>query len=199
MYKKQGLLQKTPRGRAVIDMLLLLLLMIVAREPTDGLAHLFLSQRDTNLMVGNFIADHIKANKIEPYSEEIRNGIMMHRAIDHFTDTHPLVKKSKSRLFPKYRHCAAVLVDMFYPFAHNCPKTLFLFSRLLCLSAVAAKLNMYAILSDMTQMNECKQGPSIATSLSATHGWGLALSHKCKSFFSKIGKSSKSYFRENPL
>jgi acyl carrier protein phosphodiesterase len=80
----------------------------------NHLAHLFLSQRDTNLMVGNFIADHIKANKIESYSEEIRNGIMMHRAIDHFTDTHPLVKKSKSRLFPKYRHYAAVLVDMFY-------------------------------------------------------------------------------------
>ena len=80
----------------------------------NHLAHLFLSQRDTNLMVGNFIADHIKANKIEPYSEEIRNGIMMHRAIDHFTDKHPLVKNSKSRLFPKYRHYAAVLVDMFY-------------------------------------------------------------------------------------
>ncbi len=80
----------------------------------NHLAHLFLSQRDINLMVGNFIADHIKANKIEPYSEEIRNGIMMHRAIDHFTDTHALVKKSKARLFPKYSHYASVLVDMFY-------------------------------------------------------------------------------------
>jgi len=80
----------------------------------NHLAHLFLSQRDPNLMVGNFIADHIKANKIEPYSEEIRNGIMMHRAIDHFTDSHPLVKQSKARLFPKYSHYASVLVDMFY-------------------------------------------------------------------------------------
>lgn len=80
----------------------------------NHLAHLFLSQRDINLMVGNFIADHIKANKIEPYSEEIRNGIMMHRAIDHFTDSHALVRQSKARLFPKYSHYASVLVDMFY-------------------------------------------------------------------------------------
>ena len=80
----------------------------------NHLAHIFLSQRDTDLMVGNFIADHIKANKIEPYSQEIRNGIMMHRAIDNFTDSHALVKKSKARLFPKYRHYSAVLVDMFY-------------------------------------------------------------------------------------
>ena len=65
-------------------------------------------------MVGNFIADHIKANKIEPYSEEIRNGILMHRAIDQFTDSHELVKQSKARLFPKYSHYASVLVDMFY-------------------------------------------------------------------------------------
>lgn len=80
----------------------------------NHLAHLFLSQRDINLMVGNFIADHIKANKIEPYSDEIRNGIMMHRAIDHFTDHHPMVRKSKARLFEKYSHYASVLVDMFY-------------------------------------------------------------------------------------
>ena len=80
----------------------------------NHLAHLFLSQRDTDLMVGNFIADHIKSTKLSSFSEGIQNGILMHRAIDHFTDTHPIVKKSKQRLFPKYSHYAAVLVDMFY-------------------------------------------------------------------------------------
>lgn len=78
------------------------------------LAHLFLSQSDINLMVGNFIADHIKGNKIAPYSEEITRGIMMHRAIDTFTDQHPLVMKSKVRLHPKYHKYAGVLVDLFY-------------------------------------------------------------------------------------
>tara|TARA_B110000503_G_C7026918_1_gene362283 strand:- start:298 stop:885 length:588 start_codon:yes stop_codon:yes gene_type:complete len=80
----------------------------------NHLAHLYLSQKDVDLMVGNFIADHIKSTKLSNFSEGIQNGILMHRAIDHFTDNHPLVKKSKERLFPKYSHYAAVLVDMFY-------------------------------------------------------------------------------------
>ncbi|MDC1451047.1 ACP phosphodiesterase [Vicingaceae bacterium] len=80
----------------------------------NHLAHLFLSQRDTDLMVGNFIADHIKSTKLSSFSEGIQNGILMHRAIDHFTDTHSIVRKSKERLFPKYSHYSAVLVDMFY-------------------------------------------------------------------------------------
>ena len=80
----------------------------------NHLAHLFLSQRNTDLMVGNFIADHIKSTKLSTFSEGVQQGILMHRAIDHFTDTHELVRKSKERLFPKYSHYAAVLVDMFY-------------------------------------------------------------------------------------
>ena len=39
---------------------------------------------------------------------------MLHREIDAFTDSHSLVSQSKSRLFPKYRHYSAVIVDMFY-------------------------------------------------------------------------------------
>ena len=80
----------------------------------NHLAHLFLSQRDTDLMAGNFIADHIKSTKLSNFSEGIQNGILMHRAIDHFTDTHRIIRKSKKRLFPKYSHYSAVLVDMFY-------------------------------------------------------------------------------------
>ena len=80
----------------------------------NHLAHLYLSQRNIDLMVGNFIADHIKNTKLSVFSEGVQHGILMHRAIDHFTDTHALVRKSKERLFPKYSHYAAVLVDMFY-------------------------------------------------------------------------------------
>ncbi|MCB0803597.1 MAG: acyl carrier protein phosphodiesterase [Flavobacteriales bacterium] len=80
----------------------------------NHLAHLFLSQSDLNLMVGNYIADHVKGKKINTFSPEIQQGILMHRGIDQFTDEHPIVQKSKERLYPKYRKYAAVLVDMFY-------------------------------------------------------------------------------------
>jgi len=65
-------------------------------------------------MVGNFIADHVKGKQIDSFSEEVIKGIKMHRAIDYFTDHHPIVQKSKERLYPKYHKYSAVIVDMFY-------------------------------------------------------------------------------------
>lgn len=78
------------------------------------LAHLYLAEENTELIIGNFIADHIKGNGIYQYNEAIRTGILMHRAIDEFTDRHPLVRKSVERLRPSYRKYSAVIVDMFY-------------------------------------------------------------------------------------
>ncbi len=80
----------------------------------NHLAHLYLSQTDVNLMVGNFIADRVKGKDYQSYSEGIQKGIEMHRAIDTFTDEHPVVMQSKERLFPIYHKYASVIVDMFY-------------------------------------------------------------------------------------
>lgn len=79
------------------------------------LAHLYLSGNRPKIMVGNFIGDFVKGrNPQERYEPEIAIGIELHRAIDHFTDTHEVVKLSKNRLRPKYRHYSGVIVDMFY-------------------------------------------------------------------------------------
>jgi acyl carrier protein phosphodiesterase len=79
------------------------------------LAHIYLSGDNEKLMVGNFIADFVKGRAaLEKFESEIAKGIDLHRAIDEFTDTHPIVLKSKVRLRPKYRHYAGVIVDVFY-------------------------------------------------------------------------------------
>lgn len=79
------------------------------------LAHAYLSGDNRKLMVGNFIADFVKGRAaLELFDEEIKIGIFLHRAIDAFTDSHPVVSESKNRLRPKYRHYAAVIVDVFY-------------------------------------------------------------------------------------
>jgi acyl carrier protein phosphodiesterase len=79
------------------------------------LAHIYLSGDNEKLMVGNFIADFVKGRAaLEKFEVEIIKGIDLHRAIDEFTDTHPIVLKSKIRLRPKYRHYAGVIVDVFY-------------------------------------------------------------------------------------
>ena len=80
------------------------------------LAHLYLSKNDTNIMIGNFIADHIKGNKYDGFSKEIQQGIFLHREIDTFTDAHEIVRKSKRRLHERYRHYDGVIIDIFYDY-----------------------------------------------------------------------------------
>jgi acyl carrier protein phosphodiesterase len=78
------------------------------------LGHFFLAGDSTDLIVGNFIADHIKGKKYESYPDAIAEGILMHRSIDAYTDTHDSFRKSRKRLWPKYRLYSGVIVDMFY-------------------------------------------------------------------------------------
>jgi acyl carrier protein phosphodiesterase len=80
------------------------------------LAHLYLSQNNSSIMIGNFIADHIRGNKYEGFSKEIQQGIFLHRAIDTFTDAHAVVRKSKRRLHSRYRHYDGVIIDIFYDY-----------------------------------------------------------------------------------
>ncbi len=65
-------------------------------------------------MIGNFIADHIKGNNFDHYSERIQQGIFLHRKIDSFTDSHNIVKISKRRLHERYGHYDGVIIDIFY-------------------------------------------------------------------------------------
>lgn len=65
-------------------------------------------------MVGNFMADAIKGNSYLKFENEIQQGIILHRAIDTFTDQHPIVKQSKRRLNARYNHFGGIIIDIFY-------------------------------------------------------------------------------------
>lgn len=78
------------------------------------LAHIYLSGEDEELKIGNFIADSIKGNKFKHLPEKIREGIVLHRALDTFTDKHPALRKSTHRLHSAYGHYSAVIVDILY-------------------------------------------------------------------------------------
>ncbi|TXK25024.1 DUF479 domain-containing protein [Pontibacter qinzhouensis] len=78
------------------------------------LAHIFLSGDEEDLLIGNFIADAVKGKQLEQYQPGIARGIRLHRLIDTFTDTHPVVHQSKERLRPHFRKYAPVVADMFF-------------------------------------------------------------------------------------
>jgi acyl carrier protein phosphodiesterase len=78
------------------------------------LAHIYLSGEDEQLKIGNFIADSVKGKRYSFFPDRIQKGIILHRAIDTYTDSHPIVKKSVHRLFEPYSHYSAVIVDILY-------------------------------------------------------------------------------------
>ena len=78
------------------------------------LAHILLSGDKEKMVIGNFIGDFVKGKQIENYEKEIKNGILLHREIDSFTDDHPIVLESKKRLWDRFHHYAAIVVDVFY-------------------------------------------------------------------------------------
>lgn len=60
------------------------------------------------------MADGIRGRKFEDYPPEIQKGILLHRAIDTYTDAHPVFRKSTKRLHQRYHHYAGVIVDIYY-------------------------------------------------------------------------------------
>lgn len=78
------------------------------------LAHLRLSGENEQIMVGNFVADHIRGNKIKRYPTGVIVGIELHRKIDYYTDHHPVFMQSRERMHEKYHKYAGVIMDIFY-------------------------------------------------------------------------------------
>ncbi len=78
------------------------------------LAHIYLSFDHPEITLGNFFADHIRGNKYKHLPLTIQKGILLHREIDTYTDTHPIPKKSSKRLHKNYGHYSRVIVDIFY-------------------------------------------------------------------------------------
>jgi acyl carrier protein phosphodiesterase len=80
------------------------------------LAHAYLSFGQEEILVGNFAADFIKGKEMALYHGDIRIGILLHREIDSFTDSHPLVRAGQSYLRPKFRHYSTVITDIFFDY-----------------------------------------------------------------------------------
>jgi acyl carrier protein phosphodiesterase len=76
------------------------------------LAHLYLSGDNPGIMVGNFIGDYVKGSNHNKYIQDIQKGIILHRKIDSFTDSHPLVKINAKIFRPLYQRYALVVIDI---------------------------------------------------------------------------------------
>ena len=78
------------------------------------LAHIFLSDNNDFIKIGNFMADGIRGKDYLHFPKEVQKGILLHRQIDTFTDSHNIYRKSKHRLHEKYGHYSGVIMDILY-------------------------------------------------------------------------------------
>ena len=79
------------------------------------LAHSYLSFSEEQL-VGNMIADFVKNRDVARLPESIQKGIKLHRAIDTFTDAHPLIHEAKAPFRPLVRLYSGAFVDVVFDY-----------------------------------------------------------------------------------
>ena len=82
----------------------------------NWLAHTFLSEPQTQFQLGNLLADLVRGGDRARMSAEFRRGADCHKAIDAFTDSHPLVRQSRQRIPEEYRRFSGVVIDVFYDY-----------------------------------------------------------------------------------
>jgi acyl carrier protein phosphodiesterase len=78
------------------------------------LAHIYLSGDDENIRFGNFIGDYVKGRDYNKFQDAIKSGILLHRKIDHFTDSHPIVRQHKILFYNRFHKYAGIITDILY-------------------------------------------------------------------------------------
>ncbi len=88
------------------------------------LAHAYLSFGDASLLTGNMIADHVKGRAaLDAFPEGIKKGILLHRKIDAYTDSHPATQRTKILFREDYRlYSGAILDALFDHYLANDPQ-----------------------------------------------------------------------------
>ncbi|MBC7889960.1 MAG: DUF479 domain-containing protein [Ferruginibacter sp.] len=78
------------------------------------LAHAYLSFYQPGILTGNMISDFVKGKQKFDFAPVIQKGIALHRAIDEFTDFHPVTQKAKAYFKKEYRLYSGAFVDVVY-------------------------------------------------------------------------------------
>ena len=78
------------------------------------LAHLFLADDSPDSLIGNILADFVDNDFQSKYDKEICKGILLHRKIDKFTDSHEVFLRSQHRLNGDFHLLKGIIIDIFY-------------------------------------------------------------------------------------
>ena len=80
------------------------------------MAHAYLSFGDAPRLTGNMMADFIRGKPLPELPEAIRQGIVLHREIDDFTDHHAINHEAYAFFRPSAGKFAPVFLDIAYDY-----------------------------------------------------------------------------------
>ena len=78
------------------------------------LAHLHLGGNAPAQLLGSLYGDFVKGPLAGRFPADIEHAIAVHRRIDAYTDSHPLVLQAKARFPQARRRTAGILLDLFF-------------------------------------------------------------------------------------
>lgn len=78
------------------------------------LAHLYLAGPDDDHRIGALLGDFMRGQELSSFAGSVQVGVLHHRAVDRFTDSHPVFRQSRDRLAPRFRRFSGVIIDVFY-------------------------------------------------------------------------------------
>lgn len=78
------------------------------------IAHIQLANLTKTSLVGNFMGDFVKGSQLDYLPTHLEQGIRLHRSIDVFTDSHPLVVQLKQNVPKEIRRMAGVIIDIYF-------------------------------------------------------------------------------------
>jgi acyl carrier protein phosphodiesterase len=80
------------------------------------IAHIHIGSHTQTNLLGNFLGDFVKGSQLQHLPFEVEQGIRLHRSVDVFTDSHPLIIELR-RCFPKdIRRMAGVIIDIYFDY-----------------------------------------------------------------------------------
>ena len=79
-------------------------------------AHLVLSQPTVESTVGNLLGDFARGVDADSLPVAVRAGLINHRAVDRYTDSHPLVLDMKLHFSQRRRRFAGIALDIYFDY-----------------------------------------------------------------------------------
>jgi acyl carrier protein phosphodiesterase len=76
------------------------------------IAHIHIGAFSQTSLLGNFLGDFIKGSQLDYLPPHIQQGVRLHRSVDTFTDTHPIVVGLKQQFPRNLRRMAGVVIDI---------------------------------------------------------------------------------------